>query len=224
MITDTIPHTNIVLKSIYENQHTYDVKNNFNNNNVVENRIIFKSNYQSDIQGIKESYWKNLHYYSASFLPLEIPEEKLKNSIVLIGGTYNHNDDKFTTSALPNTRTQYGIEVHANSLLSLFYLEGQLKKAPLLLSIIIVFLGILIIESICAFFCDFESFKLKMITMTLVTLGVFFVISIILLNSSNHYWFNWLIPTIVAQVGKYKFFIKSDIIEKTFKIKRKYND
>lgn len=194
------------------------ITENFKNQDVVENRIIFKAYKESSEKYIKYSNWENLTYFSASIHIDEIIEEKFKDSIIMVGATYRSSPDVFNINTMSKDNFLYGIELHAQTLMTHFYLNGGLNYFNIWISLVIIFILIFVIEVICSTFCEFTSFKLSMLSNLLVSIFMMYMASY-LIFIYYHYWFNWAIPLLLGQFSKFYWLLKKEILERTFNYK-----
>jgi len=58
----------------------------------------------------------------------------------MLGSTHSKNSDKFAVLNLLNNQKMYGVDIHANTLMSILYFNGQLKPISLWFGVIIVFI------------------------------------------------------------------------------------
>jgi len=210
---------------LYANQKDLDEKifNTFSQTAIalIENRIIFKdSNIVEDTNDYitYQSNWKKLSMMSANY-PLDtIYEDDLKNSVIFVGAAHSASNDTFEVDAY--SRELSGVEMHANAFMTLNYLGGKLKRLPVYISVLIVFFVIFIIDLFLSLVYEKlvrwkEKITLKMIKgfvgffihdekddfhemwLVVLSLGVMFLISYKLLLSSEHYWFNWMVPALM---------------------------
>jgi hypothetical protein len=216
--------------SLYDNKNMLDsnISNTYAQKDIsiIENRIIFKA---KQILENKEyifwqSNWNSLIGMSANY-PLDmIYEDDLKNSVFMIGATHNESDDTFEIDGY--SKEISGIEMHGNTLMTLYYLDGKLKRLPLVWSVLIVFFVIsfidfflsllfksLIYKKVYSFIERVETKWIKSMlyrlvpssrddffSMWLVLLSILCLIFISynILLSETHYWFNWLIPSMMS--------------------------
>lgn len=213
--------------SLWENSDETKNKTTFRNINDIENRIIFK-NYEEKID--EEEYevylsnWEKLSVYSANYPLDEIIEENFENSIILLGGTHSNNDDTFNIGGVKGEDSLSGIEVQANSLMTLFYLDGKLEKFGFLKSIVLVFILFFIINFIIEMIFDIIGFQdrrnLEFIVLLIVlSIVMFFISSYILENYKQ--WFNWFIPVILFEAVEVIEMIKKYSIKSFKKIRKK---
>lgn len=222
--------TNIAIE-LYKEQINSDlnVTNVFSQNKIslVENRIIFKNKYiveNTPKYNYWQSNWSKLSYMSASY-PLDmIYEDDLKGAVFMVGPTHSASDDSFTIYSSPKEIS--GVEMHANALMTLDYLDGKLKRLPLVWSAVIVFLVVMIVDFFLSIVFQSSLYeKIKHFTsniktkwvqqlllqivpssrdaffsrwLVIISIIILFVISYALLRSPSHYWFNWLIPSMMS--------------------------
>jgi hypothetical protein len=139
-----------------------EIYNKFTDKSDIENRIIFK-NYEERIdEGDYETYlsnWKKLFVYSVNYPFDEIIEDNFYNSIILLGGTHSNNDDIFNIQGIKGVDSLSGIEIQANTLMTLFYLDGKLEKFDFIKSVVLVFLLFFIVNFIIEILFDILGFQ-----------------------------------------------------------------
>jgi len=177
----------------------------FSKDDIIGNRIWLKSYSQFHLEdncSIQNSYWTKLTKYSANCSLFNIIEEDFSNSILMLGGTHTQNDDNFDILNVMNSESFSGIDMHANTLMTLLHLNGNMQRLGLWVSLLIVFLSFftlsLLITYIFSFFDIFKS-ELEFIILLLINTIVLISISVILLNYYN-VWFNWFIPLILFEL------------------------
>jgi len=193
---------------------------------LIENRIIFKDKHiQEDTHYTTwQSNWKQVSAMSAHS-PLDmIYEDDLRGSIIMVGAAHSASSDSFEIDAYSQEIS--GIEMHANALMTLNYLDGTLKRLPIVWSVIIVFSIVFGIDLLLSMVFGSKIYK-KLIAkntnikvawlqnlmfklfpktkedfnemwLILIALVVMFFISYKLLIANEHYWFNWLIPAMMS--------------------------
>lgn len=206
------------------------IYNEFTNKSDIENRIIFK-NYEEKVdEGDYETYlsnWQKLFVYSANYPFDEIIEENFYNSIILLGGTHSNNDDIFNIQGVKGVDSLSGIEIQANTLMTLFYLDGKLEKFDFVKSVILIFLLFFIVNFIIEILFDILRFQdrrnLEFIVLLVVISGTMFFISYYILTEYKQ-WFNWFIPVVLFEAIEVIEMIKKYTIESFEKIKEKKNE
>lgn len=198
---------------------------NLNKDNIIDNRIIFKdynnlslnsdfNHYQSD--------WPNLSKYSANFPFNMIINENFKNSIIFFGGSF-WQDDVFKNKSLIGISDLNGVDIQANALMTLFFLEGDLAKINIILGLLLVFIIFffidLFIEIIFEIF-NWQNNKISEFIILLILSGVILILlsNYILIN--YNVWFNWIVPFIIFQLIELAELFKLKVIIKKLK-KRK---
>jgi hypothetical protein len=202
--------------------------NIFKKDDIIANRIIFKAykppvNEESCI--MQQSHWETLHRYSANCSLFDIPYEDFNQSIILLGGTYTHNDDTFTILNTFGSKTFTGIDIHANTLMTLLYLNGPLKRLSLLWSTLIIFISFFLIDLIITMILDrfhIENEKLSIILLMLPSAVILFAISSYLLQQ-KHLWFNWSIPFVLFQFTEIIILIRQKSTKAIFKVGKLLN-
>lgn len=185
-----------------------DVLNNFSQDSIalIENRIIFKDYEKQQIINKSEliqSKWQNLKLFSANYELDYIPEENFKNAIIYLGGTHSNSDDTFVKDSYD--RELSGIEMHANALMTMFYLDGKLDRLNIYFSIFII--GFVVFFSdmfIKLLFKENKTqsefiIKVKEDGYIFLTISVLFLISYYLLIDYK-VWFNWFIPSLMTTI------------------------
>lgn len=108
---------------------------------LIENRIILKEK-EEFFDGTYmtwQSRWSNLMGFSAHF-PLDtLDEDVLQGSVLMLGAAHEYSNDIFSTS-LKSEKS--GVELHAESFMTLYYLDGNLQKLSLGLTLFIVFITV----------------------------------------------------------------------------------
>lgn len=193
---------------------------------LIENRIIFKDSkiLESKEYDFWQSNWAKLSIMSANY-PLDmIYEEDLKDAMLMVGAAHSASNDNFEIDAY--SKEISGIEMHANALMTLYYLDGKLKRLPIVWNMLIIFLVVSIIEYFVILFqnsnlyqrlCvykksmryeymqDFFSMiipddkeEFGDLWLVATSIIILYFISYYFLVSSEHYWFNWMIPAMMA--------------------------
>jgi len=178
--------------------------NLFQEDDIIGNRILFKA-YRPAIEeascSMQQSYWRSLHRYSANCSLFDIPYEDFNHSIIMLGGTHSQNNDTFSILNIFRPKTYSGIDIHANTLMTLFYLNRPLTRLPLIWSIILVFTIFFLLDLAISLMFEklhIQSEKLNLILLMLLSSITLFSISSYLFYS-KHLWFNWSIPAILFQ-------------------------
>ena len=192
---------------------------NLKNDDIVSNRILIKSNrYHPPKENCISKYnnWKGYSLHSANCLindDFDMGELNLNNAIVMLGSTYQKNNDKhdiFMNGSLN------GVEMLANTLMTLFYLDGQVKKVNWWQNMLLAFVITLFVDILVSLFSAIKngSFLHSVITAS-ATLSLMALLSFYLLTIYG-YWFNWFIP--IALYTVYEFF---EFIYKLIKTRKK---
>lgn len=185
-----------------------DVLNNFSQDSIalIENRIIFKDYEKQQIINKSEliqSKWQNLKLFSANYELDYIPEENFKNSIIYLGGTHSNSDDTFVKDSYD--RELSGIEMHANALMTMFYLDGKLDRLNIYFSIFIIGFVVFFSDMFMKFLFKGNKtqseflIKVKEDGYIFLTILVLFLISYYLLIEYK-VWFNWFIPSLMTTI------------------------
>lgn len=172
---------------------------------LIENRIIFKKVQmveKNENFSVSQSYWKKLTMYSAHYPLNNIPTEKFKNSIILLGSTHSASSDRFTTNTLiPEVS---GVEMHANSLMTLFYLNGKLNRMSLVWTCILVFTIVFLVNLMIQRIGYKYTVVANHVNRFTIGVSVFFMIicSVYLLLALK-LWFNWFILALITPFSIY---------------------
>lgn len=212
---------NVAIKLWNEEVNATSVKEKFNQDGMsfIENRIIFKDK-KIDENGeyiTWQSNWKNLSGMSAN-APLDmIYEDDLRDAVIMIGATHSLSTDNFTNSIAAKMT---GVEMHANALMTLNYLDGKLKRLGFIYTLLIVFGVVYVVDVFSALlflFLNRSYLRSVKVYRTLLSSnfkesleafqekGVFLTSILVLLFGISYYllmeyqlWFNWMIPTLMS--------------------------
>ncbi|NPA60034.1 MAG: CHASE2 domain-containing protein [Epsilonproteobacteria bacterium] len=152
--------------------------------------------------------WLNLYERSAA-----INDNKLlsiANSIVLYGATNSITNDKKDINSLPDTSEIFGVEFIANSLMSIAYFDGRIKKLYPIYSIFIawfIFLLIDVVIQLIFYKFNINSFSIQYFITTVLVSIILYMISYILLYYYS-LWFNYIVPFIMYQLYEFFSFIE----------------
>ncbi len=195
-------------------------------NDIIANRIRLKSYKSSLSEGqctTTQSYWKTLTKLSANCNLFEIDEEDYKNSIIMVGGTHQNNDDSFEVLNVLSADTMTGVEINANALLTLLNLNGQTNRLSLPISATLIFATFfftsILVSSILSLF-KIKKSSVNFIVTLIINTAILIAISIYLLINYN-LWFNWFVPLILFEAVEAIDFIKDYTPKIINKIKRK---
>lgn len=192
----------ITMWSSYKGINPESLKNYFNTGRIslIENRIIFKNKHffeNDDKFEALQSDWKNLTIYSANYPLNNIPVEKVKDAFVFLGSVHAGSNDSFVMDSFDTEIS--GVEMHANALMTLFYLNGKLNRLTIfetsLLVFIIVF-GIDILVQIIGnkiYFVKDYAYPIIIIS----SIILMFSISVFLVLVYK-VWFNWAIMSLLT--------------------------
>lgn len=198
-------NSSIILYNMINNTNINKNKNDFTQQDIVKNRILFKSymeinkntNYSE-----YQSYWNNITKYSANYPLNKIVNEHLGNSIIFFGGSYKNYDNFKNNSLLGNT-SLYGIDIHANSLMSLLWLNGSLEKVNIFISILLVFIILFIVDltiEIVFELCKWQQYRKWEFTVSLIVSAIIMGWLSIYILETYKLWFNWIAPFILFEV------------------------
>lgn len=182
-----------------------ELKKKFSENDVVGNRVLIKA-YQGyneeDDCSFSKSYWNQLSKYSANCSLFDIVEEDFANSVIMLGGTHANSSDRFEVLNVLKPDSFTGIDMHANTLMSILYLNGNMKRLPLTWSILIIFGSFFLISIlISTVFSQLKRYnnKIEFIVLLSINTILLIVVSSYLLNV-HKLWFNWFIPLVLFQL------------------------
>jgi len=177
----------------------------FMKHDIVSNRFFLKSYKNKSIEDscqTSQSYWSNYIMYSAYCSIFDIVEEDFAGSILMLGGTYSENIDDFKILDVVGDSRLKGVELHANTLMSIFHLDRQLMLLKFWPSIILVFSLFFLINLLIGFIFllyFIDNKKLHFIIVLTVTVAIMITISIYLLISKS-IWFNWFVPVVIYEI------------------------
>ncbi len=182
----------------------------FLKNDIIGNRIMTKS-YNSLLKedgcSMQESYWKNLTKYSANCSLFDIVEEDYAGGILMLGGTYAQNNDNFDVNNIWSTDSFTGVDIHANTLMTLLHLDSSMQRLPLWISLILVFFTFFLLALFVSWMfalVKIDNKEKEFLVLFLVNTIILISVSIYLLRE-QHLWFNWLVPWTV--LGLVEFFM-----------------
>jgi hypothetical protein len=195
--------------------------------NVNANRIWMRNyNYPHQTTSAKQpcgvnSYWDNLKKYSLScsfkgFIP---SPEYFNGNVLMLGSTEVENSDeglgRNDYHKIPDIlvdKTMSGVDIHANSLMTLLHLDAAntgLKKLPQLMqlawfkSLSIVFFTFFLVYLFITWLLqviNIQGVQTIFLISAVTSSAVFFAISLALINSSQPVWFNWVVGVILVQI------------------------
>lgn len=180
---------------------------------IISNRIVLKGYVNQSIEDgcqTSQSYWKNYRMYSANCSLFDIIEEDFAGSLVMLGGTYSDNTDQFDVLNIGGSESLKGIELHANTLMSLFYFDGQLEPLSFWKSVGLVFTIFLVVDLIVGMLFTsrlLRNVKLHFMIVMIVMSASMFGISLYLLLYHS-LWFNWFVPVVLFEMVDLFFFVK----------------
>lgn len=207
-----------------------DVNTTFNQTqlSLIENRIILKDNHETQEKKYTswQSNWKQLSGFSANY-PLDmIYEESFKNAVLMVGATHQLSSDNFEIDTFSNKKS--GVEMHADALMTLYYLNGKLKRLPAIQSAIVTFIVITFLDYFLRLIRRFYSNVIKKLKNKEVTFKqkimhwifteneedyldrwLLWIAMIVLAFISYRLlidfklWFNWMVPSLMS--GYYLF-------------------
>ena len=191
----------------------------FSEQNVVQNRIIIKAYEKSSLQessSHKQSKWKNFNYYSADYPLNSIVSERFENSLLLLGDSSSASSDVFNVPVTANNGRLSGVEVHAHTLMTLFYVDGSLKSYGLVGSLLFLFILFFLIDFfINILFLKFQITKFGyqlMISLFMITFFMFLFSWIVMLVYQE--WFNWFIAVLLFEAIEGLEFLERRVLHK----------
>ena len=122
----------------------------YKQHNVNANMIWFKKYKKLETDTLpfpQNSFWKNLEKYSLASKSGELPLQKVdsanfKKTVILLGGTYQKNPKYYAETDYHKvlnffigTEKMNGIDIHANTLMTLLFLNGPMEQVSLFSSI-----------------------------------------------------------------------------------------
>ena len=189
-------------------------KKNYKEKDIIANRIWLKG-YKNIVKEknciTMQSYWQDYTKYSASCNLYDIDEDDFAKSIILLGTTHHSSSDTFDTLNVFGSQQFYGIEMHANAIKTVYYLNGQLKRLGFWQSIILIFTVFFVLSVIVAYIfklIKIDNSEIELIIVLVVVLMLLMLISIYLLNQYK-LWFNWLVPLIIYEIIEVLEYIQS---------------
>ena len=166
---------------------------------LIENRIIYKDKViyeQTKQYEALQSYWQNLNIYSANYPFENIVNERFQDAILLYGSAHQASNDHFIIDVFDTEIS--GIEMHANALMTLLYLDGKLQRLNIYLNSLLIFIIVFGVDIVIQWVSHhWKWLQDKKNAYVLVSLAVMLFVSIFLLNVYK-VWFNWLIPSLLT--------------------------
>lgn len=208
------PNVNVAIWEMMQRNtiDVYDIQNTYQQKDIVANRMIVKDYKFTRIDNncaISQSYWNNMFKYSANYSFYDIPEEDFANAVLLLGDTQKNADDKLQIFGIDSFASLSGIELHANTLMSLFYFNGQLQrlsfwKQILLITSIVLILNIIIRLIFIKFHVKYETIQfytiLSFISICFISISIYLLIT-------YQTWFNWMIPVAILYLYRYFLYV-----------------
>jgi len=154
--------------------------------------------YKTPLTNMQKSYWQDVSSYSAYYHFNGAEDELYENAVVMLGTGYQNNGDAFEVLASGNSTNMTGMDIHANSLMTLYYFDGQLKALNIWLMILLVFVLVFLLDfgvAYVLFRLNKEENKWTNVVVLVLVLVVMLMVSLILLK--HGIWFNWFIPMIL---------------------------
>ena len=222
--TADLPSATLTLWKLAQDQAVdlNQLKTQFQNRNIIENRVFFKfyhnlTQSNNDYES-KQSFWGKLALLSANYPLAKIINEQFDNAIILLGADHDDSQDIFTVYNVLSNQDMSGLELHANALMTLFYLKGSLKKIDFKMGAVLVF-GLFFIIHLFSDFIKRRYFPNHCYKQRWGNVLFFVSITVIMLLFSvlllaYQIWFNWLIPVIILEFLEFIDFINYKYIQR----------
>ncbi len=198
-------------------QHNSDVKPDVNST------MIWIKHYQKPKDGIQRSHWQQLQKRSLG-LEKPIPHDRIDKQVLLLGGT-DQEDPNYRAGSgdyhkvlnFISDESMAGVDIHANTLMTFLYLSQGKQNLPLMNQIswftgtLLVFVSFFIVSLLTQLLLsrfNINSEQLGLTLSVLANLGVLFILSIWLMHSEKHLWFNWFTVFILFESIEGILFIK----------------
>ncbi len=166
------------------------------------------------------SNWNQLKKISLNCNLFELDETLFKQSIILLGGTYQPNKifhagegDNHNVLDFMGKSSFGGVDIYANTLMTLLHLDQEkpMQQLKPWYSFVLVFISFFLIDYWVSLF--FQSLKfaheeIELIVSLILNTALLLSLSILLLLSKYHLWFNWIAPLILIELLEILFFIK----------------
>ena len=200
----TYPHVSILLSKVIAGKdvNISAIKDEFEERDIISNRIMFKEyqakTYKDPLTNMQKSYWQDVLSYSVYHHFNGADDELYEDSVLMLGTTYQNNGDVFEVLATGNSIEMSGMEVHANTLMTLYYFDGQLKALDIWLMIVLVFVLVFLLDfgvAYLLFRLNRKENKWTNVAVLILVLALMLMVSLVLLKHSI--WFNWFIPMIL---------------------------
>jgi len=171
---------------------------------IVANRILFKP-YSEPIldEGCLRyiSGWGNIIRYSANCDLHGIIEDEFSNAIIILGGTHKNNDDQFDILNILKAETISGIDMHANTLMSILFFGGPLRHLDIIKSVALMFIAfftVALLVSVPLNYLQINNEEAEMLLTLFLNTVVLIVLSVCILIW-YHLWFNWFVPLVLYE-------------------------
>jgi CHASE2 domain-containing sensor protein len=181
-----------------------DAHKYFERNDIVANRMmikLFRQPHSDDDCIIARSYWEHLTQYSTQCSFYDVIEEDFSGSLLLLGATHALSSDFFHINGLPGTEQMAGVQLHANTLMTMFLLDGKLGRLSLGWSAGLIFVSFFSLSVLIAFglkWIGIEGGSIEFFLLLVIVSMVLFGLSVYLLWV-HHLWFNWLIALLLYE-------------------------
>lgn len=182
-----------------------EVSKHFLEDDIVGNRILIKAYDEPIVQegcSIQKSRWSKLERYSANCSLFDLVEEDFAGAVIMLGGAHRHNEDRFKALNVAGSEELSGIDLHANTLMTLLHLNGPLKRLPLVESLFIVSVVFFLLAygtSILFSMIGLDNEEVEFVVLLAFNSIVLISISIYFLDRYN-LWFNWFVPLILYEL------------------------
>ena len=176
-------------------------KTDANHQDVVLNRILLKP--YDDVSQV-EGKWSNMKRYSV----LEhmeqgtpIASSEYENALLMLGTSYQNNGDHFQVLNLYGSEKMSGVELNANTLMTLFFLDGDLHYLSLGVTLLLVFMVFFLLDSLVSLtFTVWHIPISKWTHVTTVILGLVVLFFLAQFFLSMGYWFDWFAPSVLIEL------------------------
>ena len=141
----------------------------------------------------------------------------------MLGGTHTQNDDNFDVLNVLNAESFTGMDMHANTLMTMLHLDGSMQRLPLWSSLLVIFFSFLLlallVSTIFSLLKIYNS-EIEFIVLLVLNTIVLIVLSIYLLTE-HHLWFNWFVPLVLFELVEIFDIVKGLVPKIIIKFRRK---
>ena len=198
----------------------------FLEDDIVGNRILIKSYDDPIVQegcSFQKSHWLKLERYSANCSLFDIVEEDFAGAVVMLGAVHRHNEDRFKALDVAGSEELSGIDLHANTLMTLLYLNGPLGRLGLWQSLLIVSVVFFVLAygtSVLFSSLGIENEETEFVVLLALNSIILIAVSIYFLDKEK-LWFNWFVPLILYEIVEIYDIAKEFVGEIISKMKRR---